>query len=329
MGSETPLKLPLIDFSKIYLNESTQDEWDSIKTQVYQALTEYGFFRASMAGMSPEFCNSLFSSLDQLFDLPLETKLKSVSDKPFHGYIGHSPTMPLYESMAIPNAQVAGEVEAFTDFFWANGNPEFSKSIRNISDKLYWLDRMVRKIIMESLGLQKYSDDHMDNTNHLLRVAKYKGPDTDESITGLTSHIDKTTLSILYQNEVEGLELQTRSGEWVRVKQSLDSYTVFIGEVFHAWSNGRLHAPFHRVMMTGNEARYSLGLFSVPKPRYVTRTPDELVDEEHPLLFNPFDYDEFLKHLFTGKIGANEDALGAYCGAKESELTAYSKSDTK
>ncbi|MFS8027942.1 putative non-hem dioxygenase domain, isopenicillin N synthase [Helianthus anomalus] len=125
MGSETPLKLPLIDFSKIYLNESTQDEWDSMKTQVYQALTEYGFFRASMAGMSPEFCNSLFSSLDQLFDLPLETKLKSVSDKPFHGYIGHSPTMPLYESMAIPNAQVAGEVEAFTDFFWANGNPEF------------------------------------------------------------------------------------------------------------------------------------------------------------------------------------------------------------
>ncbi|KAL9992045.1 putative isopenicillin N synthase [Helianthus debilis subsp. tardiflorus] len=82
-------------------------------------------------------------------------------------------------------------------------------------------------------------------------------------------------------------------------------------------------------MMTGNEARYSLGLFSVPKPGYVTRTPDELVDEEHPLLFNPFDYDEFLKHLFTGKIGANEDALGAYCGAKESELTAYSKSETK
>ncbi|KAF5761935.1 hypothetical protein HanPI659440_Chr16g0654771 [Helianthus annuus] len=78
-----------------------------------------------MAGMSQEFCNSLFSSLDQLFDLPLETKLKSVFDKPFHDYIGHSPTMPLYESMAIPNAQVAEEVEAFTDFFWANGNPEF------------------------------------------------------------------------------------------------------------------------------------------------------------------------------------------------------------
>ncbi|KAK9051237.1 hypothetical protein SSX86_027863 [Deinandra increscens subsp. villosa] len=333
MGSETPpIKLPLIDFSKIYSNEeSTQDEWDSIKTQVHEALTEYGFFRASMAGMSPEFASSLFSSLDQLFDLPLETKQKSISDKPFHGYIGNSPTMPLYESMAIPDAQVAGEVEAFTNFVWAHGNPEFSKSIRNICDKLYWLDRMVRKIIMESLGLQQYSDDHMNNTKHLLRVAKYKGVDRDEtdSITGLTSHIDKTTLSILYQNKVEGLELQTRAGEWIRVEQSLDSFTVFSGEVFHAWSNGLLHAPYHRVMMTGNEARYSLGLFSVPKPGYITRVPDELVDEEHPLLFNPFDYDEFLKHLFTGKIGANKDALGAYCGAKEAELTTYSKSEFK
>lgn len=125
MGSETPTKLPLIDFSKIYLNELTPDDWNSIKTQVHEALTEYGFFRASMAGMSSEFQSSLFSSLDQLFSLPSETKLKSISDKPFHGYIGHSPTMPLYESMAIPDAQVAGEVEAFTNFFWPHGNPVF------------------------------------------------------------------------------------------------------------------------------------------------------------------------------------------------------------
>ncbi|CAI9278817.1 unnamed protein product [Lactuca saligna] len=329
MGSETPTKLPLIDFSKIYLNESTPDDWNSIKTQVHEALTEYGFFRASMAGMSSEFQSSLFSSLDQLFSLPSETKLKSISDKPFHGYIGHSPTMPLYESMAIPDAQVAGEVEAFTNFFWPHGNPVFSESVRNISDKLYWLDRMIRKMIMESLGLEKHSDDHMDNTKHLLRVAKYQGPDTKESIMGLVSHIDKTTLSILYQNEVAGLELETKGGEWIRVEQSIDSFTVFVGEVFHAWSNGLLHAPYHRVMMTGNEARYSLGLFSVPKPGYITKVPDELVDEEHPLLFNPFDYDEFLKHLFTGKVGANEDALDAYCGVKESELTTYSKSESK
>lgn len=108
-----------------------------------------------------------------------------------------------------------------------------SESVRNISDKLYWLDRMIRKMIMESLGLEKHSDDHMDNTKHLLRVAKYQGPDTKESIMGLVSHIDKTTLSILYQNEVAGLELETKGGEWIRVEQSIDSFTVFVGEVFH------------------------------------------------------------------------------------------------
>ncbi|CAB4272703.1 unnamed protein product [Prunus armeniaca] len=58
--------------------------------------------------------------------------------------------------------------------------------------------------------------------------------------------------------------------------------------MFSAWTNGRLHSPYHRAMMSGNEARYSTGLFSVPKEGYIIKAPDEVVDEEHPLIMLNF-----------------------------------------
>lgn len=84
--------------------------------------------------------------------------------------------------------------------------------------------------------------------------------------------------------------------------------------LFQAWVNGRLHSPYHRVMMTGNEARYSAGLFSIPKAGYLIKAPEEMVDEEHPLLFRPFDHVEFLGFYYTEAGQRAQSALKTYCG---------------
>jgi isopenicillin N synthase-like dioxygenase len=84
--------------------------------------------------------------------------------------------------------------------------------------------------------------------------------------------------------------------------------------ILQAWTNGRLHSPNHRVMMTGNEARYSAGLFSIPKAGYIVEAPKELVDEEHPLLFKPFDHVKFLGFYYTEAGQRAESALRTYCG---------------
>ncbi|KAK3020543.1 hypothetical protein RJ639_047455 [Escallonia herrerae] len=87
-----------------------------------------------------------------------------------------------------------------------------------------------------------------------------------------------------------------------------------IGDSFLAWTNGILHSPNHRVMMTGSESRYSLGLFSIPKAGYIVRAPEELVDEvKHPLLFKPFDHVEFLNFYYTEEGQRSLSALKTYC----------------
>ncbi|MBA0779409.1 hypothetical protein Gotri_003663 [Gossypium trilobum] len=313
MGFQTPLKLPVIDFSKPDLKPGS-NEWDLVKGQVQQALQEYGCFEALFDKIPLHLREAIFGSLQELFDLPLQAKIRNVSNKPYHGYVGQYPQVPLYESMGVDGANITEKVEALTTTLWPQGNSSFSNTIQSFSEQLSELDQIVRRMILESFDLEKYMDEHMGSTNYLLRVMKYKGPKTTETKLGLHSHTDKNIVTILYQNEVDGLEVLSKEGEWINVKPSKHSFTVMIGEALYAWLNGRVHAPYHRVMMTGDKARYSAGLFSVPKAGYIIKAPDELVDEAHPLLFKPFDHVEFLGFYYTEAGQKAESALKVFCG---------------
>lgn len=70
--------------------------------------------------------NDLFSTLKDLFDLPIETKRKNVSDLPYYGYVGNQPFIPsLYEGMGIDNAITLEGTEDFADTMWPGGNDHF------------------------------------------------------------------------------------------------------------------------------------------------------------------------------------------------------------
>ncbi|OMO66847.1 Oxoglutarate/iron-dependent dioxygenase [Corchorus olitorius] len=316
MGNESsPLKLPVIDFTKQELKPGSV-EWDSVKGQVLQALQDYGCFEALFEKVPTELREAIFAALEELFDLPLQTKLRNISKKPFHGYVGQYPQVPLFESMGFDDADIIEKVEAQTSILWPQGNTDFSKTIQSFSKQLSDLDQMVRRMILESFNLEKYMDEHMDSANYLLRVMKYEGPKTTETKLGLRSHTDKNIVTILHQNEVEGLGIQTKDGEWFDVNPSKDSFIVMIGDSLYAWLNGRLHSPYHRVMMTGDKARYSMGLFSIPKGGYMIKAPEELVDEEHPLLFKPFDHIQFMGFYFTEAGQKAQSALKVFCGVE-------------
>ncbi|KAF3450811.1 hypothetical protein FNV43_RR06900 [Rhamnella rubrinervis] len=313
MGSETAPKLPSIDFSAPGLKPGTP-EWVSVRAQVRQGLEVFGCFEATFNKVPSHIRKAIFDALKELFDLPLQTKLRNVSKIPFHGYVGQYPMVPLFESMGIEDATIYPKVESLSNIFWPQGNPGFCQTVKVFSEQVSELDQIVRRMILESLGVEKYMEEHMESTNYLLRVMKYKGPQTTEAKLGLNAHTDKNIVTILYQNQVEGLEVQAKDGQWISVKPSADSFTVMIGDSLYAWANGRLHSPYHRVMMSGNEARYSVGLFSIPKGGYIIKAPEELVDEDHPLLFKPFDHIEFMGFYYTEAGQRAQSALKTYCG---------------
>lgn len=109
------------------------------------------------------------------------------------------------------------------------------------------MDQIIRKMILESLGVEKYLEEHMNSTNYLLGVMKYKGPQTSDTKVGLTTHSDKNIVTILYQNEVEGLEVMNKDGKWISYKPSPDSFVVMIGDSLHVYSIHHLSLKQHKL----------------------------------------------------------------------------------
>lgn len=122
MDCESSLKLPLIDFSNLELGSP---KWEMAKALVKKALEEFGCFEASFEKVLLEARKGLFEALEELFNLPLETKLRNVSQKPFHGYVGQYPMAPLFESMGVEDSTMLEKVQTFTNILWPQGNPTF------------------------------------------------------------------------------------------------------------------------------------------------------------------------------------------------------------
>ncbi|KAK6124905.1 hypothetical protein DH2020_041349 [Rehmannia glutinosa] len=181
-------KLPVIDFSNLKQDTPT---WESVKIQVRQALEEYGCFEAIFDEIPLNLRKSIIDGLQQLFDLPLENKIRNKSNSPYRGYIGQHPAIPLYESLGIEDDLSPGKIECFTNLMWCEGNPTF-------------------------------------------RLQKYDAPKSNATEIGLKSHTDKNIVTILYGNEVKGLEVLTKDGKWINADHSLNSYIVVIGDSFHA-----------------------------------------------------------------------------------------------
>ncbi|GMI79164.1 hypothetical protein like AT1G52820 [Hibiscus trionum] len=315
MDSHTPSKLLAIDFTKPELKPGT-NQWDSVKAQVQQALQEFGCFQALFDKIPLEIRETIFSASEELFDLPLEIKSQNVSKTPYHGYIGQHPKIPLFESINFDDAHVLENVEAQTRTFWPQGNTSFSEIIQSYAKGIIELDQMIKRMILEIFQVEKYMDEHMKSSEYLLKLIRYEGPRTSEPQVGLGAHTDLDLVTILYQNKVNGLGVQSSStGEWIDCIPSKESFIVIIGESLYAWLNGRLKATYHRVMLSGDKPRYSVGLFTVLKTGYMIKAPEELVDEAHPMLYKPFDYAELYSMRFhaSNEGRYTESGLKGYC----------------
>ncbi|XP_047956451.1 probable 2-oxoglutarate-dependent dioxygenase AOP1 [Salvia hispanica] len=315
MSSES-MKLPLIELSNLEKDDSSR--WESTKIQVREALQEYGCFEATFDHIPLELLKSVSDVTQQLFNVPLPNKLRNITHKPYHGYVGQNPFVPLFESMGIDGALSPHVVDTFTNLMWPDqGNPTFSKDIRLYCEKLSELDKIVRQMVVESLGLESYIDEHMNSTDYVCRFQIYEAPRSPHPTIGMVPHTDKNIITTLHQlNHVNGLQILTKDGKnWIPADPtSLNSFVVMLGTSFHAWTNGRLHAPYHRVLVSGDEARYSIGLFSNPKEGCVIEAPSELVDEDHPLLYKPFNHIKFMDFYYSDAGRTSPDALQEYCG---------------
>ncbi|XP_062088574.1 probable 2-oxoglutarate-dependent dioxygenase AOP1 [Humulus lupulus] len=301
MGSETEQNnmIPVIDFSEENLKPGS-DSWASASKQVVYGLEEYGCVEIVYDKFPVQLHKSIFDAAKQVFNLPEEAKMQKVSDRPDpSSYIVLNPgdDAPLYENIAIDNPTTLQGAESFTNIMWPQGNQTFRESVMSFSKRLAEMYETVMRMVFEKYGVEELFESFGNSSFHLLRLIKYKARQMGDTDVGLRGHTDSTIITILHQNEVPGLQIQTKDGHWIAVKPSTSSFVVIAGDGLKAWSNDRVRGCEHRVMILENKERYSVALFTFIKG--VIHVPEEFVDDEHPLRYEPFDHFAYNRYYLS------------------------------
>lgn len=79
--------------------------------------------------------------------------------------------------------------------------------------------------------MDQHHESIKESTAYLFRMMKYRGPEKDEDNLGCDIHTDKGFITVLHQNQVSGLEVKTKDGQWIGFEPSSpSSFIVMAGD---------------------------------------------------------------------------------------------------
>lgn len=297
-------KLPHNAFSKnvpvVSLLNSAGLERDRVKSELKRACEEWGVFQVVDHGLPEELNNRMMRETIGFFSLPAKEKCKySFETTNFVGYASGSvyrddPLMDwreLYAARGSPR-----DVSA-----WPSQPPQMRSTLADYSDAMLELWRVLLELISEILGLESEAIQKACGEGEQKVVLNYypECPQPELAL-GLKRHTDPGVITIALQDRVGGLQVTKDDGNsWVTVEPIEGAFVVFVGDILHILSNGRLKKGDHQAAVNSCYSRVSIVTFYYPNALSVVRPLDGLINEENPA---KFDRRCTFKEIFKEKI---------------------------
>ncbi|KAI3844811.1 hypothetical protein MKW92_035477 [Papaver armeniacum] len=273
-------QLPLIDLSSLTrVGSSTILEKERCKRQIIEASKEWGFFQVVNHGISNELLKKLNVEQMKLFRQPYD-KISSSNSFLSNTYPFHIPLLDiLLRNPQNPNNN--NTLRSTID--------EFAGTLSELALKIAQV--LAENVGSESKGLTGYFAENCSEETCYLRLNRYPPcPISSEQVFGLMPHTDSDFLTILYQDQVGGLQL-LKDGRWVTVKPNPQYLIINIGDLFQAWSNDLYKSVEHRVMTNNKFERFSTAYFLCPSHDTVIRS------KGGPPLYKKFSFGEFREQV--------------------------------
>ncbi|KAG8471690.1 hypothetical protein CXB51_036330 [Gossypium anomalum] len=272
MSVDAKIEFPVIEFRSSDLERGTNG-WHQLCKKVREACETFGCFEVVYDTISTEVREEMFRLMKELVEVPVERKQKNVLPPPSPGWVGPgSHVSPLYEGFGLGDVSNYDSVKNFAELMWPEGHPRFCDTAHTMGTQLEVLNKLIWLMLIDSYGL---GDDSLKmNYTTIIRMMKYMPPPPGENEIGFFAHTDKLVSTLICENQIPGLEIE-------------------------AWSNGRLKAAKHRVMIRGDKDRFSIAAFILPNKGTIIKIPKELIDEQHPRVFKDLDFMEFYSFAFS------------------------------
>ncbi|KAH7635451.1 hypothetical protein B0T09DRAFT_23284 [Sordaria sp. MPI-SDFR-AT-0083] len=182
---------------------------------------------------------------------------------------------PRYDPSVNDLAEIPEEVMRFIkhdadDYPWSAVPLEFKGPVIGYFQAVLGLGRVLQRAFALSLGLEETAFDDKSSWPDLGMAVNYYPPLSmeekeqkmgDETRVSIGSHTDFQLFTILGQDQVGGLQVLSRSGQWLNAKPIPGTFVVNFGDYMQRITNDKYVSTVHRVQNYSGRERLSMAFF--------------------------------------------------------------------
>lgn len=302
-------QLPIIDFAP-FLSGSFKDKQQVAKAMRSASETN-GFFMLKNIGIPNQDIDQAFLQSKQFFNLPETEKQQLAWDNALsnRGYIAvkretldPSQKSDLKEAFNLGTKKNESDPTHPAKNKWPTSIPSFQASIEPFIEQCTQLTYQVLSALAIALELDEdffaAKHDSEQNTFRLLHYPALKqdeGREHNEKRAG--AHTDYGSVTLLFQDEVGGLEVKAKSGQWISATPVKDTIVVNIGDLMQRWTNDVFSSNPHRVTQpehSRHKDRYSIAYFCTSNHDQVIESINTCVTKDRPKKYQAISTEEHM-----------------------------------
>jgi len=272
LASSQPASLPLLDLGRL---DAGARERAAFLSELRSLARDIGFFYLAGHGVEAEENAQILAIARRFFALPEESKraVAMVNSPHFRGY-----TEPGGEiTRGARDWREQFDINSEREAVWRPGAPawmrlqgpnQWPESLPELRPALLAWQSALTKVAVRLLGAfaealgqspDAFEPAYEGAPNQHIKIIRYPGhifadPSQQRdryaaaSEQGVGPHKDSGLLTFVLQDSQDGLEVESRDGQWIRAQPRDNTFVVNIGELLELASNGYLRATVHRVV---------------------------------------------------------------------------------
>lgn len=310
--------VPIIDVGALF--DGTEVSARAVAAEIRRAAVEVGFFYVRDHNVPPDLMRAMLMGAKYFFALP-ETKKREIQVNGAHrGYVPFAQTTlgraykpDLKESLnfAFPFQADDPYLKDGKPLIGLNQWPADEPMLQRIADDYYAAVFELGQRLLEgfAMALDIERTFFRNLYRHPLvraRLIHYppQQAGSGEDQFGAAPHTDWGCITVLWQDDVGGLQVRNRSGQWIDAPPIDGTFVINIGDMLERWSNDLFVSTPHRVVNASGRERFSIPVFYDPD--------FETVVECLPNCSNPGNPPKYPRTMAGEYITAQYDKAYAY-----------------
>ena len=325
----TDFSVPVVDISAYVDPAGSAEDRQAAARAFDEAARTVGFVQILGHGVPAHVTDAFAAALDSFFSLPVDAK--EAYRTPPEINRGYSP--PKTESLSLslglaPSNRMHDFFEAFnvgaavSDYpgldlpaddypenVWPAEAAGFQEAVSVYFDEAGRVARTLTTMFADALGLPTgFFEGLTDHSLDVLRMNNYALPpgevELDGDLTGMGEHTDYGIVTVLWADQVRGLQVLGRDGGWHDVSPADGALLINLGDLMARWTNERWMSTLHRVkppIVEGRiERRRSAAFFHDGNIEAVIETLPTCLDADGTSAYAPITVGEHIRAKLAG-----------------------------